>query len=65
MSISYFFGSAGTFLRLTFYFKLFEGFFLRLQMSYDLRAQSRALGNELDLALQQWLPAPCARCNGC
>ena len=41
-------GTADTDLRLTRYFKLSEGFFLRLQMSYDLRVQRRALGNKLD-----------------
>ncbi len=40
--------TADTDLRLTRYFKLSEGFFLRLQMSYDLRMQRRALGNKLD-----------------
>ena len=40
--------TADTDLRLTRYFKLSEGFFLRLQMSYDLRVQRRALGNKLD-----------------
>jgi addiction module HigA family antidote len=40
--------TADTDLRLTRYFKLSEGFSLRLQMSYDLRVQRRALGNKLD-----------------
>jgi antitoxin HigA-1 len=40
--------TADTDLRLTRYFKLSEGFFLRLQMSYDLRVQRRLLGNKLD-----------------
>jgi antitoxin HigA-1 len=40
--------TADTDLRLTRYFKLSEGFFLRLQISYDLRVQRRALGNKLD-----------------
>ena len=40
--------TADTDLRLTRYFKLSEGFFLRLQVSYDLRMQRRALGNKLD-----------------
>ena len=40
--------TADTDLRLTRYFKLSEGFFLRLQMSYDLLIQRRALGNKLD-----------------
>ena len=40
--------TADTDLRLTRYFKLSEGFFLRLQISYDLRMQRRALGNKLD-----------------
>ncbi len=40
--------TADTDLRLTRYFRMSEGFFLRLQMSYDLRMQRRALGNKLD-----------------
>ncbi len=40
--------TADTDLRLTRYFKLSEGFFLRLQMSYDLRVQRRLLGDKLD-----------------
>ena len=40
--------TADTDLRLTRYFQLSEGFFLRLQISYDLRIQRRALGNKLD-----------------
>jgi addiction module HigA family antidote len=40
--------TADTDLRLTRYFKLSEGFFLRLQISHDLRVQRRALGNKLD-----------------
>lgn len=35
-------------LRLTRYFKLSDGFFLRLQAEYDLRMQRRALGGKLD-----------------
>ena len=41
--------TADTDLRLTRYFKLSEGFFMRLQMSHDLRVQRRKLGNKLDL----------------
>ncbi len=41
--------TADTDLRLTRYFKLSEGFFLRLQISYDLRVQRRVLGGKLDL----------------
>jgi antitoxin HigA-1 len=41
--------TADTDLRLTRYFKLSEGFFLRLQISYDLRVQRRVLGRKLDL----------------
>ena len=40
--------TADTDLRLTRYFGLSEGFFLRLQMSYDLRMQRRALGAKLE-----------------
>ena len=40
--------TADTDLRLTRYFGLSEGFFLRLQMGYDLRMQRRALGKKLD-----------------
>ena len=40
--------TADTDLRLTRYFGLSEGFFLRLQMDYDLRMQKRALGARLD-----------------
>jgi hypothetical protein len=40
--------TADTDLRLTRYFKRSEGFFLRLQMSYDLRVQRRLLGDKLD-----------------
>ena len=40
--------TADTDLRLTRYFKLSEGFFLRLQMSYDLRVQRRLLGDKLN-----------------
>jgi antitoxin HigA-1 len=40
--------TADTDLRLARYFRMSEGFFLRLQMSYDLRMQRRALGNKLD-----------------
>jgi antitoxin HigA-1 len=36
--------AASTDLRLTRYFKLPEGFFLRLQTSYDLRVQRRVSG---------------------
>lgn len=39
--------TADTDLRLTRYFSLSEGFFLRLQMDYDLRMQKRALGDKL------------------
>lgn len=35
-------------LRLTRYFRLSDGFFLRLQADYDLRMQRRALGKKLD-----------------
>lgn len=40
--------TADTDLRLTRYFGLSEGFFLRLQIGVDLRRQKRALGNSLD-----------------
>jgi addiction module HigA family antidote len=40
--------TADTDLRLTRYFKLSEGFFLRLQMNHDLRTQRRILGKKLD-----------------
>ena len=40
--------TADTDLRITRYFGLSEGFFLRLQMDYDLRMQRRALGKKLD-----------------
>jgi addiction module HigA family antidote len=40
--------TADTDLRLTRYFRMSEGFFLRLQMDCDLRIQRRALGNKLD-----------------
>jgi antitoxin HigA-1 len=40
--------TADTDLRLTRYFKLSEGFFLRLQMSYDLRVHRRLLGDKLN-----------------
>ncbi len=40
--------TADTDLRLTRYFGLSEGFFLRLQIDYDLRLQRRALGAALD-----------------
>jgi antitoxin HigA-1 len=35
-------------LRLTRYFRLSDGFFLRLQANYDLRLQRRVLGKKLD-----------------
>lgn len=35
-------------LRLTRYFRMSEGFFLRLQISYELRTAKRALNGELD-----------------
>jgi antitoxin HigA-1 len=41
--------TADTDLRLTRYFRLSEGLFLRLQMSYDLRVQKRLLGSKLNL----------------
>ena len=40
--------TADTDLRLTRYFGLSEGFFLRLQMDVDLRLQRRALGKKLE-----------------
>ena len=40
--------TADTDLRLTRYFRMSEGFFLRLQMDCDLRVQKRALGKKLD-----------------
>jgi addiction module HigA family antidote len=40
--------TADTDLRLTRYFRMSEGFFLRLQVDCDLRIQRRALGNKLD-----------------
>jgi addiction module HigA family antidote len=40
--------TADTDLRLTRYFGLSEGFFMRLQISHDLRMQKRALGDKLD-----------------
>ena len=40
--------SAETDLRLTKYFNLHEGFFLGLQMQYDLMEQKRKLGDRLD-----------------
>ena len=40
--------TADTDLRLTRYFRMTEGFFLRLQMDCDLRVQKRALGKKLD-----------------
>jgi antitoxin HigA-1 len=40
--------TADTDLRLTRYFGLSEGFFLRLQADYDLRMQRRVLGKKLD-----------------
>ena len=40
--------TADTDLRLARYFRMSEGFFLRLQMDCDLRAQKRALGSKLD-----------------
>ncbi len=40
--------TADTDLRLTRYFGLSEGFFLRLQMDIDLRQQRRALGKTLE-----------------
>ncbi len=40
--------TADTDLRLTRYFRMSAGFFLRLQMQHDIRTQSRALGEKLD-----------------
>jgi addiction module HigA family antidote len=40
--------TADTDLRLSRYFKVSEGFFLRLQNSYDLMERKRALGDALD-----------------
>ena len=40
--------TADTDLRLTRYWGMSEGFFLRLQISHDLMAQRRAMGAELD-----------------
>jgi addiction module HigA family antidote len=40
--------TADTDLRLTRYFRLSAGYFLRLQMQHDLRVEQRALGNKLD-----------------
>ena len=40
--------TADTDLRITRYFGLSDGFFLRLQNEYDLRMQRRALGKKLD-----------------
>lgn len=40
--------TADTDLRLARYFGMSEGFFLRLQQSYDLMERKRALGDELD-----------------
>lgn len=40
--------TADTDLRLARYFRMSEGFFLGLQMDYDLREQRRALGKRLD-----------------
>ena len=40
--------TADTDLRLSRYFRMSEGFFLRLQMDCDLRTQKRALGTKLD-----------------
>jgi antitoxin HigA-1 len=40
--------TADTDLRLTRYFRLSEGYFLRLQMQHDIRVERRALGNKLD-----------------
>ena len=39
--------TADTDLRLARYFRMSEGFFLRLQMDYDLRMQKRTLGDKL------------------
>jgi antitoxin HigA-1 len=40
--------TADTDLRLTRYFRLSEGYFLRLQMQHDIRAERRVLGKKLD-----------------
>jgi antitoxin HigA-1 len=40
--------TADTDLRLTRYFRLSEGYFLRLQMQHDIRVERRALGKKLD-----------------
>ena len=40
--------TADTDLRLTRYFRMSPGFFLRLQMEHNLRTERRALGNKLD-----------------
>ena len=40
--------TADTDLWLTRYFRMSEGFFLRLQMDYDLRMQKRELGKKLE-----------------
>jgi len=40
--------TADTDLRLARFFRMSEGFFLGLQMDYDLREQRRALGRKLD-----------------
>ena len=40
--------TAATGLRLARYFRMSEGFFLRLQMDCDLRVQKRAPGSKLD-----------------
>jgi antitoxin HigA-1 len=40
--------TADTDLRLTRYFRLSEGFFLRLQMEHDIRHERRVLGKKLD-----------------
>jgi antitoxin HigA-1 len=43
--------TADTDLRLARYYGMSEGFFLRLQIDYDLRMQKRALGDKLDAIL--------------
>ena len=40
--------TADTDLRLTRYFKLSDGFFLRLQMEHDIRTERRVLGKKLE-----------------
>lgn len=40
--------TADTDLRLTRYFRLSDGFFLRLQMEHDIRVERRLLGKSLD-----------------